>query len=132
LCFLVYFQTIAPPLNFPGGTLIKVEKTDTVYSVAQKLKAKNIIHSSYMFGLATKLYGGEQVVPGEYFFPGPQSVLTVGRRLARGDYELIPVKVTIPEGLNSFQMANILPRRYPTSTSRPSSRLTSKGRISFP
>src|SRR5581483_10267048 len=90
LCFLVYFQTIAPPINFEGASLIKVEKTDTLASVAAKLKSKNLIHSAYIFELVTKFYGGSQVVPGEYFFPGPQSVITVGRRLARGDYELIP------------------------------------------
>jgi cell division protein YceG involved in septum cleavage len=114
LCFLVYFMTVAPPLNFPGASLLKVEKTDTLDTVAQKLKAKGLIHSDYMFELTAKLYGASaSVVPGEYFFPGPQSVITVGRRLARGDYELIPVRVTIPEGTNTFQMANILASNIP-------------------
>jgi UPF0755 protein len=40
-------------------------------------------------------------------------VLTVARRLAHGDFELIPVKVTIPEGSNTFQIADILAKKIP-------------------
>lgn len=78
------------------------------------LKDKHIIHSTYMFEVVARMYGAKtQVVAGEYFFPSAQNVLTVARRLAHGDYELIPVKVTIPEGVNSFQMANILAQKIP-------------------
>ncbi len=114
LCFLIFFLTIAPPLNFPGATLVKIDKDEPVASVARKLKDKHIIHSEYMFKLVTKLYGSKTLVmSGEYFFPSAQNVLTIGRRLARGDFELVPVKVTIPEGVSTFQMADVLAKKIP-------------------
>jgi len=114
LCFLVYYITVAPPINFPGGSLMKVGKTETIDDVAQRLKERRIINSPLVFTLAARVYGAdEKLFAGEYFFPGPQSVFTVARRLARGDFQLVPVKVTIPEGINTYQMADILARKLP-------------------
>ena len=114
LCFLVYYLVVAPPIQFPGGTLVKVAKGEPIRQVAEDLESHHLIHSTRVFLAVAKLYGAHtQVVAGEYFFPGPQSVLTVARRLSHGDYELVPVRVVIPEGTNTFQMADILTNKIP-------------------
>lgn len=114
LLFLLYFVTLAPPLNFPGASLVKVEKGETITSVAQTLKAKHLIRSTALFILIAKLYGSHgRIVDGEYFFPSAENVLEVGRRLAHGDFELVPIKVTIPEGSTTYQIANILTKKIP-------------------
>jgi UPF0755 protein len=77
------------------------------------LKQKNIIHSVLVFEAAAKVYGDDRVVPGEYFFPGAQDVLTVAKRIVRGDHELVPIRVTFPDGSSSKQMAAILERMVP-------------------
>ncbi len=114
LCFLIYFVTIAPPIDFPGASLIKVSKNESLSEVAQQLKDKHLIHSSFIFIQLARLYGaGTTTVSGEYFFPSSQSVITIARRLAHGNFELIPIKVTLPEGASAKQFADILEKKIP-------------------
>ena len=114
LCFLVYYLTIAAPVQFPSATLVKVTKGESVQEIASELQRRHLVHSSEMFTAILHVYGiKKQVIAGEYFFPGPESALTIAKRLAHGDYELVPVKVVIPEGTNTFQMAVILDNKIP-------------------
>jgi UPF0755 protein len=113
LIFLIYFVTIAPPLNFPNASLLKVTEGTTVEQLAQTLKQKNIIHSALLFEAAAKVYGNDKVVAGEYFFPGAEDVLTVARRIVRGDHELVPIRVTFPDGSSSKDMAKIVTNKVP-------------------
>lgn len=114
LCFLIFHVTIAPPINFPGPTLINISKNETLDSVAQNLKDKHLIRSTTFFIQLAKIFGANStIVPGEYFFPSSQSIISVARRLAHGNFELVPVKVTLPEGVSTFQMAEILAKKIP-------------------
>ncbi|HEV8666940.1 MAG TPA: endolytic transglycosylase MltG [Candidatus Paceibacterota bacterium] len=113
LVFLIYFVTVVPPLNFPNASLLKVTEGTTVEQLAQILKEKNIIHSTLVYEAAAKVYGNDKVVAGEYFFPGAETALTVAKRIARGDHELIPIRVTFPDGSSSKDMAKILDEKVP-------------------
>jgi UPF0755 protein len=115
LVFLIYFVTVAPPTNFPTASLVPVPVGDTVPQVAQLLKSKHIIRSAYLFETALYLrYGSKaHVLGGEYFFPSPQNLIEEARRLADGDYELVPVRVTIPEGANTRQMGALFAEKIP-------------------
>lgn len=112
LVFLLYFIVAAPPFDFPSATLVKVSKGETIEEVAADLQKKHIIRSTFMFKFVARLYGSrEAAVKGEYFFPGPQTIFTIGKRLARGDFELVPVRVTLPEGSSTAEMAKILTQK---------------------
>jgi len=112
LLFLAYFVTIAPPLNFPSSSLINIKLGTTADELAQTLKDKGIIHSKTIFEAAIKAYGG-RVIPGEYFFPGAQNVITIAKRIERGDHELIPIRVTFSDGASTKDMAAILGKQVP-------------------
>ncbi len=112
LIFLIYFVTVAPPLNFPSASLLKIQEGTTATQLAEILKQKNLIHSSLVFEAAIKAYG-DRIVPGEYFFPGAETVLEVARRISRGDHELVPIRVTFPDGSSSKDMAAILSTKVP-------------------
>ncbi len=113
LLFLIYFVTIAPPLNFPSASLLKIKEGTSVSQLAEELKSKNIIHSTTLFKAAVRAYGNDHIVAGEYFFPGAQSVLTVARRISRGDHDLVPIRVTFAEGATAKQMSETLAKRLP-------------------
>jgi UPF0755 protein len=114
LVFLVYLVTLAAPLSFPEGSLVKIPRGMTVNQAAQLLKEKNIIHSALLFEAVVRIEGGEgQIIAGEYFFPGAENVVTVGLRLAEGDHELVPIRVTIPDGANSKEITALLKQKVP-------------------
>lgn len=112
--FLGYYLTLAAPVTFQSASLIKVSKEEPIAVVAQHLKEKHLIHSTLVFTFFAKLFGADKhVMAGEYFFPGPQNVITISRRLAHGDYQLVPVRVTFPEGITVSSMAEILQEKVP-------------------
>ncbi len=113
LIFLLYYITIGAPIDFPSASFVKISPGESAGQVAGVLTQRHIIHAPYFFLGATRVFGKGQVVPGEYFFSGPETVLTIARRLSRGDYELIPVRVTIPEGVDSRQMGVLLTNKIP-------------------
>ncbi len=114
LAFLVFFVTIAAPLNFPSASLLKTPQGSTVSEVAQLLKDKNIIHSTQLFKAIERLYGKDTpIVSGEYFFPGPENIFTIVWRLVHGDRELVPVRVRVPEGATAQQISDLLAQKVP-------------------
>jgi UPF0755 protein len=115
LVFLLYFITFAPPSNFPTGLFVNIPPNESIPQAAQVLQNKGVIRSAYLFETVLDLrYGmGGTITAGEYFFPGPQNLITVARRLADGNYELVPVRVTIPEGTDTQEMGALFAEKIP-------------------
>lgn len=114
LVYLVYFITLASPNNFPTGSYLRIKDGQTVAQVAEQLKARGIIRSTAVFEGVVRIIGSpHKVYAGEYFFPGRENAYQVAARLAYGDYELVPVKLTFYEGLTAAQMADLLAKKVP-------------------
>jgi UPF0755 protein len=104
--FLGYYLTLSAPQNFPPASLLNIKEGSSVAEVAQLLKEKGYIRSELVFEAAARAWGdGTGVIAGEYFFPGDEGVLTVAMRLTAGDHELKSVRVTVPEGASSKEIA---------------------------
>lgn len=114
LFFLFYFLTIGAPLTFPAPSYVRVSEGQSVREVGEELAEKHIIRWPLLFSGAVRVFGDNQkVVAGEYFFSSAQNLLTVARRLANGDFELTPVRVTIMEGSTARQITDILGEKIP-------------------
>jgi UPF0755 protein len=113
LVYLIYFVTLGAPLNFPTGTYLRVPPNQTVAQVAQELKAHNIIRSSSVFEALVRVLSRNRTYAGEYFFSGKENAIEVARRLAYGDFELVPVRMTFVEGITAKQMSDLLGKKVP-------------------
>lgn len=103
----VYAVTFSAPFNFPSDSMVKVKQGSSIADVAVLFKERGIVRSVFWFEVATRL-AGRNVIAGEYYFERPSSVFSIASRLARGDYDLEPIKVTIPEGANVFEITKLL------------------------
>jgi len=56
--------------------------------------------------------GGKSLQAGDYFFSNPESALSIAPRISSGVYGLVPERITIPEGLNIFQIAEIFKKYF--------------------
>ena len=53
--------------------------------------------------------GGEKsIMAGDYFFSRKRNVFSVARIVSTGEFGLIPIRVTIPEGFSTIDMAERL------------------------
>lgn len=113
LSFISFLAT--PPRTFVSNTIFTVEEGSTLSHIAMTLKTHHYIRSEIMFKiLTTTIFAdGNDAVAGDYNFEKPITVFTVAQRIVSGDFDLTPIKVTVPEGLNKFELAELLRTKIP-------------------
>ncbi len=105
---ITYITVYLPPADFPTGVIVKVEKNASLTQIAQQLSARNVIRSEFFFKSFVVLMGGDRkLAQGEYFFRKPLGSWFVARRIINSEFGLMPIKITIPEGSSSFEIADI-------------------------
>ncbi len=96
------------PDNFPENSLISVENGSALFQIGTQLKSEGIIKSDIPFVVLVKIFGLQrEIKSGDYFFEKPNSLYSVIRRLVSADFEIKPIKVTIPEGVTLSGIAGI-------------------------
>ncbi len=96
------------PADFPIGTIFQVEQGSSLRSVSLKLKEEHIVRSRLTFEAFIIIYGGEKhMMSGGYVFENKLSVFAVARQILRGKDRIAPIVVTIPEGFNTVQIADV-------------------------
>lgn len=104
-----------PPKPFASQAIFTIEEGKTLNQIAGDLKENHYIRSKILFKVAvsTIYSGGNKAVAGDYNFEKPVSVFSVAKRIVSGDFDLTPIRVTVPEGLNKFELASLLDTRIP-------------------
>ncbi len=107
---LVFWEA---PTKFQENHLVKIEEGKTLSQISELLKEDNVIRSKFWFKVGVYLFDKNHgVKAGDYYFENKIPVFSVSKRLANGEYSLEPVRITLPEGLNSFQMADLFSEKF--------------------
>lgn len=107
LALVIY--AVLPPWNFVPDTVVSIKDKSSSIQATYKFGEQNIVRSTLLLHTMIKIFGGEKKVKaGDYLFEKPQSVWRVAWRLTHGEYGFAPRKITLPEGLSSKEMAEIL------------------------
>jgi UPF0755 protein len=97
------------PRPFPSHVLVTIEKGSSLTSISKTFKEQKVVRSAFWLRIFTMMLGGEKsVVAGDYYFPKAKNVFSVSKMLSRGEFGLIQVRVTLLEGLSSYEIADIL------------------------
>jgi len=115
LMALVLVQLIVwtPPSTFPDLTTIKIKKGTTLNEAAIQLNTAGYIKSPLSFKVFVTLFGGSTgVVAGDYFFAKTQSVMPIAWRIVKGEYGLVPLRITVPEGMSVIQIADLFHKQF--------------------
>ena len=103
-----------PPNDFKGDTIINIKEGASLRSISRNLKENNIIKSRIAFESFVIIYGGENNIRiGDYLFKNKIFVFTVAYRIAKGERNLAPIKITIPEGFDINDIAEIASMKLP-------------------
>lgn len=107
--FLIFnFLFLSAPINFKGENIVTIEEGSSLRSISFQLKEQNIIKSRIVFEAFVISFGGEKrILPGDYLFENKLSVISVAKRITNGERNLAPVKLTIPEGFNIYEIAEV-------------------------
>lgn len=108
---LVFFYALflSAPAVFPIASAYDLKSGQTYTKTAYDLRNMDAIRSPFWFKTFVYLFsvGERKTVAGDYALYVPQNVFVLAWRFSHGDFDTKPVKITIPEGLSSFQMADI-------------------------
>lgn len=104
--YVIFFQASA---SFPVNELVRIKNGTSLSQIAEDLQMRHIIYSPLFFKTLVVLKGGEGgVLAGDYFFNTPTGLSGVVSRLTEGKFGLKPLRITIPEGASSYEIAEIL------------------------
>ncbi len=111
-----YINFWAAPKDFPLGMIYDLKSGQTLSTVSNNFQKLNVIRSDFWFKSFVYIFtfGKVKVIEGDYAMPNKQDVLNIAWRVSRGLLEIVPVKTTLPEGLNSFEIADILSNNFPS------------------
>ena len=110
IIFLVFFYSLflTAPSNFIPRTVVSIEPGMSLHNVSAVLKKDNIIRFRVPFEFFMIIFGGEKhLISADYLFENKLPVWQVAERIARGEHHMPPVSVTIPEGFNVNQIADV-------------------------
>lgn len=119
LGWAVYLLTLSPLPYFPSGSYVTIPKGSSLRDVGDILAARNIVRSSFTFRELARIVGSDRGVPaGVYYFGRRENILQVAARLVNGDFETTPVRIMIPEGSTTRDIARILFDKLPNFDQR--------------
>ncbi|MCK5027222.1 MAG: endolytic transglycosylase MltG [Candidatus Pacebacteria bacterium] len=103
---VLVFSIILAPRGFPVARIVTIPEGATLEDVAQLFDERRVVASPFFFKVVMKLSSNEtSIKAGDYFFEGSASVITVSRKISRGEYGLEPVRITILEGSTIVDIA---------------------------
>lgn len=109
---LSYYFFVAPPSDFPLNSIYSIEERRTLSEVSVEAKKQSLIKSPLFFKVFTILFSGNKgVISGDYVLNKKENIFGIAKRFADGDYRLSAVKITVPEGLNVYEIAEILSKK---------------------
>ncbi len=107
-----YALFITPPQMYPVGATVTVPQGASVREAGELLQKAGAVRSAAAFTLAVRFWnptGG--VLASTYALTRKESAFRLAYRFAHGDTGIEPVRVTIPEGLSSREIGELLKER---------------------
>lgn len=99
---------MAPPENFPYGRAVRIEKGENLEQISAKLNDEGVVKNRRSFAFLAKILNKAQKIKyGDYIFTEPTSVFGIIGRMAKGDFGIPLVKITVPEGSDIRDIADI-------------------------
>ena len=108
-----YLFGIRPPDGFPVDSLVSVPDGSSLRQVAEKLQADGVVRSSLLFRVLVTVMGdAKKIRAGDYVFKQPRDIFGIAYALSIGAFGLEPIKIRIPEGMMTKEMASIFEKRF--------------------
>ncbi len=106
---IAYIHVHTPPKDFPIGKIFSVSTGESLEQITNNLYDMHVIRSPFWFRTTVIFLGGEKnVIAGDYLLDKAEGPADLAYRLTKGKFHLDIMRVTIPEGWNTFEIAEYL------------------------
>lgn len=108
LAMYLYVDIVQPPETFPVDKLVTVDSGESLVEISNTLQENGVVRSAAAFRVVAVILGkGREMRAGDYLFKEPLDLVSVARRISIGAFGLEPIRVRIPEGATTREMAVI-------------------------
>ena len=108
----IYADIVRAPLQFPVGELVTIPSGASLETISNSLFEQGVVRNTVALSLLVRLYGSaESIKAGDYLFKEPKNLFAVARIISIGAFGLEPVRIRIPEGSDSQDMAIIFEKK---------------------
>jgi len=110
---IFYYFFIHVAAGFQSETVVSIQSGESLDQISRQLADQHVVSSAFWFSNLVILQGGEhKLVAGDYIFHSGNSLFKVSRRVMSGDFENTPIKVTFPEGSDTYADAAIMSKKF--------------------
>lgn len=110
-----YHIMFSAPVGFPVGRNFVVEENESLRSVSLHLEREHYIDSALLFRAWVSFIGRDrQIQLGEYFFDEAYTLGGVIKKITSGNPDMPLIRVTIPEGSTTHEVAVLVNGVLPT------------------
>jgi UPF0755 protein len=103
----LWYSLKTPYGNFqPPGVFVDIPKGASKRSISHLLAEQGVIRNEYAFEALCRYRSRRTLQAGEYYFDRSQNAFAVFDTIAAG--RVYEISVTIPEGFNTFQIADLM------------------------
>lgn len=116
LFIFLFMQTFfwRSPRPFPPHALVSIERGESLSQIAEKFETYGVVRSGFWLKNFVIMLGGEKsIIAGDYYFPEPVGAWEVAKMIHKGKFGLISLRITVLEGLSSYEIADLLERDLP-------------------
>lgn len=108
--FILLFTT---PRAFPVDSVVIIPAGSSVTQAGMILASHDVVYFPFVFRVALILEGHTGVKSGAYYFSKKENVWRVASRVHSGETQNSAMRVTFPEGITRYTMAQTLSQRIP-------------------
>lgn len=111
----LYKAVVTVPNTFPVGQSFIINENESLYSVSERLEARNLVSSALLFRMwASYIHHDRLIQVGEYVFTTPLNLEGVVQKLLFQKPDKPLLSVTIPEGSTSSEVAQLIQKNIPS------------------
>ncbi len=104
---------ILPPKNFITNQILTIKSGEGLNIFSVRLKNQNLIKNQFLFKIFSLILSGSRgLKAGDYLLDQPENSFKLAARFNSGDYNLKPIKLTIPEGLNNQEISKLFNKNF--------------------
>lgn len=113
VCVILYYFFGSAPNDFPVGKIVRVESGVSASGVSLLLGEEKVVRAPSVLRAILFFTGQESsVVAGDYVLSGKEGVFKIAYRLTTGEFDLTPIRVTIPEGTTTFNIPKFFEKNF--------------------
>ncbi len=106
----VWYSLHTPYGNFqPPGVFVDIPKGASARTISRLLAQQGVVRNQWIFEGLSRYRSRRTLEAGEYYFDHPQTAFAVFDTIAAG--RVYEISVTVPEGFNSFQIADLMEKQ---------------------